>query len=65
MLDARATTEYIGHSGVFDLMAELGLTMDQALDVSSLKEVGLSSGISRFFVPRLSWDGTYTLRRSQ
>ncbi len=34
VLDAQRTTEYTGHSGVFDLMAEFGLTMDQALDVS-------------------------------
>lgn len=34
VLNAQSTTEYTGHSGVFDLMAEFGLTMDQALDVS-------------------------------
>ena len=34
VLDARATTEYTGRSGVFDLMAEFGLTVDQALEVS-------------------------------
>jgi deoxyribonuclease-1-like protein len=34
VLDARNTTEYTGHCGVLDLMAEFGLTMDQALNVS-------------------------------
>ncbi len=34
VLDARNTTEYTGHSGVFDLMAEFDITTEQALDVS-------------------------------
>ena len=34
LLDARNTTEYTGRSGVFDLMAEFGLTTEQALEVS-------------------------------
>jgi len=34
LLSTRATTEYTGRSGVFDLMAEFGLTVDQALEVS-------------------------------
>lgn len=34
LLDAQATTEYTGRSGVFDLVAEFGLTTEQALDVS-------------------------------
>ena len=34
VFDRRATTEYTGYRGVLDLMAEYGLTMDQALAVS-------------------------------
>ncbi len=34
VLDARNTTEYTGHWGVFDLMAEFDITTEQALDVS-------------------------------
>ena len=34
------------------------------VSVSSLKEVGLSSGISRFLPARLLWRGTYIRRRS-
>jgi endonuclease/exonuclease/phosphatase family metal-dependent hydrolase len=34
LFDRRATTEYVGRSGVLDLMAEFNLSKDQALDVS-------------------------------
>ncbi len=34
VLDARNTTEYTGHSGVFDIMAEFDITTEQALGVS-------------------------------
>ncbi len=34
VFDARTTVEYAGYAGVFDLQAEFGLTLDQALEVS-------------------------------
>ena len=34
ILDKTATSEYTGRWGVFDLMSEFGLTMEQALKVS-------------------------------
>jgi hypothetical protein len=34
VFDGRTTTEFTGRSGVLDLVTELGLTEDQALEVS-------------------------------